>query len=73
LPHRHMYRTWKHFLMGQFRGVPRFQWIAIELPPVYRLWRSLGVRFILLPCTPLGRFAPCDSRAIFSPIDGRLV
>ncbi len=44
-------RTWKHFLMGQFRGLPWFQWIAIELPHVLHLWRSFGVRFILLPCT----------------------
>jgi hypothetical protein len=37
--------------MGQFRGLPWFQWIVIKLPHVLRLWRSFGVRFILLPCT----------------------
>jgi hypothetical protein len=32
------------------------------------LWRLFGIQFILLPST-LGRFAPCDSHAILSPID----
>jgi len=65
-------RTWKHFLVGQFRGLPWFQWFAIELPHVLRLLRSFGVdSFSFL--APLGRFAPCDSHAIFPPIDSRSV
>ncbi len=32
------------------------------------LWQLLGIQFILLPYT-LGKFAPCDSHAILSPIE----
>jgi hypothetical protein len=42
------------------------------LPHMLRLWRSFGVdSFSFL--APLGRFAPCDSHAIFPPIDSRSV
>jgi hypothetical protein len=37
--------------MGEFQGLPWFQWIAIELPHVLHLWQSFGIRLILLPCT----------------------